>query len=112
MDKILSPRLMLQVFVDLPFMPKAVHEALSTWVGRKFAPYFSPMSAEIHVQTPDAEFGSNAMVVLYDSIGCFDEVPDNAPIRRHKELNDTADIIYQKALTLLETHENMALLEK
>ena len=112
MDKILSPRLTLQVFVDLPFMPKAVHEALSTWVGTKFAPCFSTTSAAIHVQTPDSEHGSNAMVILYDSVGCFDEVPDNIPIRRHKELNDRADIIYQKALTLLETHENMALLGK
>lgn len=112
MDKILSPRLTLQVFVDLPFMPKAVHEALSAWVRGKFARSFLAMSAEIHVQTPDLEHGSNAMVVLYDSIGCFDEVPDNAPIRRHKELNDTAGVIYQKALALLETHENLALLGK
>ena len=112
MDKILSPRLTLQVFVDLPFMPKAVHEALSAWVDKKFSPFCSAVSAEIHVQTPDAEHGSNAVVVLYDSIGCFDEVPDSIPIRRHKELNDRADLIYQKALTLLETHENLGLLGK
>ena len=111
MDTILSPRLTLQVSIDLPFMPKAVHEALSTWVGKKFQ-FDGYGTVRIGVQCPESEHGSNAVLVLYDSIGCFDEVPDSIPIRRYKELNDRADLIYQKALTLLETHENLGLLGK
>jgi len=111
MDKILSPRLTLQVSTDLPFMPRAVHEALSAWVEKKFQ-FDGYGTVRIGAQCPESEHGSNAYLVLYDGIGVFDEVPDNAPIRCHKELNDRADIIYQKALTLLETYENLGLLRK
>jgi len=111
MDKILSPRLTLQVSIDLPFMPKAVHEALSAWVDKKFQ-FDGYGNVRIGVEYPESEQGSHAVIILNDGLGAYDQVPDSIPIRRHKELNDRADLIYQKALTLLETHENLALLGK
>jgi hypothetical protein len=85
---------------------------LATWTRQKYTPFDIGITAEIHVQVPESEHGSNAVLVLYDGLGGFDEVPGNVPIRRHKELNDRADIIYQKAVMLLETYENLGLLGK
>ena len=111
MDKILNPRLRLQVIVDLPFLPKAVHKALAAWVDKRF-PFEMQIETRIQVEYPESEQGSHAVIILNDGLGAYDQVPDSIPIRRHKELNDRADIIYQKALTLLETHENLGLLGK
>jgi hypothetical protein len=111
MDKTLSPRLRLQVFVDLPFLLKAVHKAVAVWVDKRF-PFDVQIETRIQVEYPESEQGSHAVIILHDGLGTYDRVPDSIAIRRHKELSERADIVYQKAVALLETHENLELLGK